>query len=151
MGAWTPDLPRACGGIDRWPSYGGAIRGAGRDPRVAKNTTKKHLIDSVAARTGMKRADVKLVVQTLLDQIVDELGKGNRLELRDFGVFEVRERAQREAQNPKTMEKVVVPPKRAVKFKSGRKMCEAMEREPLTVQVVAGAGVHDGVDQSVRA
>lgn len=117
---------------------------------MAKNTTKKHLIDAVAARTKMKRADVKVVVQTLLDQIVEELGKGNRLELRDFGVFEVRERAQREAQNPKTLEKVVVPPKRAVKFKSGRKMCEAMEQEPLTVEVVSGAGVHDGVSRSMR-
>jgi integration host factor subunit beta len=107
----------------------------------SENTTKKDLIDAVAAKTGMKRTDVKTVVQTLLDQIVEELGKGNRLELRDFGVFEVRERAQREAQNPKTMEKVVVPPKRAVKFKSGRKMCCALEREPPTVEVVAGAGV----------
>lgn len=108
------------------------------------NTTKKHLIDAVAAKTGMKRADVKKIVQTLLDQIVEELGKGKRLELRDFGVFEVRERAQREAQNPKTMEKVVVPPKRAVKFKSGRKMCCALDREPPTVEVVAGAAVGVG-------
>jgi integration host factor subunit beta len=115
-----------------------------------RNTTKKDLIEAVAARTKMRRTDVKIVVQCLLDQIVDELGKGKRLELRDFGVFEVRERAQREAQNPKTMEKVVVPPKRAVKFKSGRKMCQALDGHAAgvgpTVEVVAGAsiGVHDG-------
>lgn len=128
--------------------------------KASRNTTKKDLIDAVAARTKMKRADVKAVVHCLLDQIVDELARGRRLELRDFGVFEVRERAQREAQNPKTMEKVVVPPKRAVKFKSGRRMCEALEREapaPPTIEVIAGAGIgvrdgviHDGVRDGVH-
>ena len=50
------------------------------------------------------------------------LGKGNRLEFRDFGVFEIRTRAAREAQNPKTLEKVHVPARRSVKFKMGRLM-----------------------------
>lgn len=65
---------------------------------------------------------VKEVVQAFLDEVTSELGHGNRLEFRDFGVFETRERAARVAQNPKTLQRVHVPPKRAVKFKMGRLM-----------------------------
>lgn len=65
---------------------------------------------------------VKKIIQQFLDEIVLELGQGNRLEFRDFGVFELRARAARVAQNPKTMEKVFVPSKRTVKFKIGRLM-----------------------------
>ncbi|MGD8450741.1 MAG: HU family DNA-binding protein [Phycisphaerae bacterium] len=84
--------------------------------------TKKDLVDRIAERTGNKRVIVKRIVQRFLDEIVDELGQGSRLEFRDFGVFELRERAARLAQNPKTMEKVPVPRKRTVKFKIGRLM-----------------------------
>ncbi|MHC4570248.1 MAG: HU family DNA-binding protein [Planctomycetota bacterium] len=64
--------------------------------------------------------------QQFLDEIVSELAKGNRLEFRDFGVFEVREQAARVAQNPKTLEPIEVPAKRRVKFKMGRIMREGM-------------------------
>jgi integration host factor subunit beta len=84
--------------------------------------TKKNLVDRIAEKTGAKRVFVKRIVQHFLDEIVAELGEGNRLEFRDFGVFEIRSRAARVAQNPKTMEKVFVPPKRTVKFKIGRLM-----------------------------
>lgn len=84
--------------------------------------TKKELIDRVADTTQEKRIVVKKVVQTFLDEIIDELSKDNRLEFRDFGVFETRQRATRMAQNPKTLEKVEVPSKRTVKFKMGRMM-----------------------------
>jgi len=65
-------------------------------------------------------------MQQFLDEIATELARNNRLEFRDFGVFEVKERAARTAQNPKTLEKVQVPAKRAVKFKMGRIMRERM-------------------------
>lgn len=84
--------------------------------------TKKDLIDRIADRTGTKRVVVKRVIQRFLDEIIIELGKGNRLEFRDFGVFESRVRAARTAQNPKTLERVHVPEKRTVKFKVGRLM-----------------------------
>jgi integration host factor subunit beta len=84
--------------------------------------TKKELIDRIADSTQEKRVIVKKVVQTFLDEIIDELSKDNRLEFRDFGVFETRERASRMAQNPKTLERVQVPSKRTVKFKMGRLM-----------------------------
>ena len=84
--------------------------------------TKKELIDRIAEHSSHKRVVVKRIIQTFLDEIIDELGQGNRLEFRDFGVFESRERAARTAQNPKTLERVAVPPKRTVKFKVGRLM-----------------------------
>jgi len=87
-----------------------------------KTVTKKDLVDRIAEQSGHKRVMVKMIVQQFLDEIVSELGEGNRLEFRDFGVFEVRSRAARIAQNPKTMEKVRVPSKRTVKFKVGRLM-----------------------------
>jgi integration host factor subunit beta len=87
---------------------------------------KKDFVDRIAKTTQCKHVVVKAVVQQFLDEIVSELAKGNRLEFRDFGVFEVREQAARVAQNPKTLEPVEVPAKRRVKFKMGRIMKEGM-------------------------
>ena len=86
--------------------------------------TKKELIDRIAEREQTKRVTVKCIVQAFLDEITKELCKDNRLEFRDFGVFETRIRAARMAQNPKTLEQVEVPAKRTVKFKMGRLMRE---------------------------
>ena len=84
--------------------------------------TKKELIDRITERTQAKRALVKATVQNFLDEVIAELAKGNRLEFRDFGVFETKKRAARTAQNPKTLEQVHVSAKRTVKFKIGRLM-----------------------------
>lgn len=89
--------------------------------------TKKDLIDRIASSAGCKRVDVKKVVQNFLDEMITELGKGNRLEFRDFGVFEIKARAPRVAQNPKTLERVEVPAKRTVKFKVGRLLKEQLD------------------------
>ena len=84
--------------------------------------TKKELISRIADHTQAKRVLVKQIVQAFLDEITDELCNDNRLEFRDFGVFETRTRAARIAQNPKTLDRVEVPAKRTVKFKMGRLM-----------------------------
>ncbi len=86
--------------------------------------TKKELIDRIAERTQAKRVAVKSIIQAFLNEITRELSENNRLEFRDFGVFETRTRAARVAQNPKTLERVEVPAKRTVKFKMGRLMRE---------------------------
>ena len=88
--------------------------------------TKKELIDRIAERTQAKRVLVKAAVQNFLDEIIVELAKGNRLEFRDFGVFESRDCAPRKAQNPKTLERIDVPARRVVKFKMGHIMKERM-------------------------
>ncbi|MCA8981984.1 MAG: HU family DNA-binding protein [Planctomycetes bacterium] len=93
--------------------------------------TKKELVNRIAESTGQTKVVVKEVLQQFLDDIIDELARGNRLEFREFGVFEVRERAARWAQNPRTLEKVRVPAKRVVKFKVGRMMRERVcDEEP---------------------
>ena len=84
--------------------------------------TKKELVDHIADKTKTKRIVVKQIIQEFLNGVIGELGDGNRLEFRDFGVFEVKRRAARIAQNPKTLQRVNVPPKRTVKFKAGRMM-----------------------------
>ena len=90
--------------------------------------TKKELVDRIADQTGGTRVVVKKVVQSFLDEIINELAQGNRLEFRDFGVFETKERAARIAQNPKTLQRVHVPPKRTVKFKVGRLMKQRLQK-----------------------
>jgi len=107
----------------------------GKSARMA-TITKKELIDRIADRTDTKRVQVKRVVQQFLDEIVNELGKANRLEFRDFGVFETKIRKARKAQNPKTLEPVEVPEKRTVKFKVGRLMKEKLA-------AISGAAIDD--------
>ena len=87
---------------------------------------KKDLVDRISKSTETSRSTVKVVIQCFLGEIIAELAKDNRLEFRDFGVFKVKERAARTAQNPKTMEPVHVPPKRTTKFKMGRSMKERL-------------------------
>lgn len=102
--------------------------------------TKKELIDKIAERSSIRRADVKQVVQLFLDGIIDDLGKGNRLEFRDFGVFEIKVRGPRQAQNPKTLAPVTVPARRTVKFKVGRLMKQQLQSaldQPVEVVIVA--------------
>ncbi len=92
--------------------------------------TKIELVDRITKKTQCKKITAKEIVQQFLDEIASELGKGNRLEFRDFGVFEVKERAARTAQNPRTLEKVHVPARLSVKFKMGRIMKERMNNHP---------------------
>jgi integration host factor subunit beta len=89
--------------------------------------TKKDLIERIAEKTKQRRALVKKTVQDFLDAVIVELGNGNRLEFREFGVFEIKERSARIAQNPKTLQRVEVPAKLTVRFKSGRKMRECLD------------------------
>jgi len=99
--------------------------------------TKKDLVDRIASQTDLKRSDVRDVIQSFLDNVINELGEGNRLEFRDFGVFEIRNRAARMAQNPRTLERVPVPARKTVKFKVGRLMRHAVDEEQLAEAATA--------------
>ena len=98
------------------------------DP-VSQTVTKKELVNRISEETGHTKVVVKEIVQRFLDEIIAELAQGHRLEFREFGVFEVKQRASRMAQNPRTLEKVHVPSKRVVKFKVGRAMRERVVDE----------------------
>jgi integration host factor subunit beta len=101
--------------------------------------TKKELIDRIADATQERRVQVKRIVQQFLDEVIGELGRGNRLEFRDFGVFETKLRKARRAQNPKTLQPVEVPEKRTVKFKVGRLMKQKLAE-------MTGAAIDDEAD-----
>ncbi len=111
--------------------------------------TKKELIDRIADSESCKRVMVKRIVQAFLDSIVAELSQGNRLEFRDFGVFESRVRAPRRAQNPKTLDKVQVPSRRTVKFKVGRVMKMRLSESPAAIDEATGLPI-EGSAQRVR-
>ena len=100
---------------------------AARGPRQLKTTTKKDLIDRVSEQMHQPRARVKRMIHCLMRNMIIDLQAGNRIELRAFGVFEVRHRAARVAQNPRTLEPIPVPPRKTVKFKIGRLMKSALE------------------------
>ena len=85
-------------------------------------TTKRDLVKRISAETNTPRPVVRQIVQQMLDDIVDELAQGHRLEFRDFGVFETVRRKPRVARNPRTGLAVQVPAKMVVHFKQGRIM-----------------------------
>lgn len=118
---------------------------------MSKTITKKSLVETIADSTGQRRSEVKKTLQELLNQIVDELGEGNRIEFRDFGVFEVKERAARTAQNPRTLERVAVPAKRTVKFKPGRKMKDVLDCEPSSEKKSTPADVIATIEPAPRS
>jgi nucleoid DNA-binding protein len=86
--------------------------------------TKKEIVKWVIDKTGISQSQAKETVQETLDAMIEQIVKHGRLELRNFGVFEVRERKQRMARNPRTGEKVMVPKRKVVIFKPGRIMEE---------------------------
>ena len=93
--------------------------------------TKKELVAQIAEKMNIPQSTVKITVQNFLDEIVSELLKNNRIEFRDFGVFENIVRKSRTAQNPKTLEPVKVPTKQVVRFKMGRIMKEEMNKQSV--------------------
>lgn len=90
--------------------------------------TKKDLALTVAEKTNGNAIVVQDIIQALLDEITSQVGKGNRIELRDFGVFSFKKRAARVGHNPRTLEKVDVAAKVVVTFKVGKSMKEAANR-----------------------
>lgn len=91
--------------------------------------TKKKLIQVISQKRGMHPNDVRNVIQTFLDAMTDFLGEGDRLEFRDFGVFEVVIRKQKIGRNPKNADvPIVIPERRAVKFTPGKKMKQLIEK-----------------------
>lgn len=92
--------------------------------------TKKKLIQIISQERGVHPNDVRNVIQSFLDAMTDSLSKGDRLEFRDFGVFEIVERKQKIGRNPKNAGvPIVIPARMAVKFTPGKKMKKLIERD----------------------
>ena len=84
--------------------------------------TKKEIVRSISEEIGLTQLKTKEIVQKTFDAIVETLVTEGRIELRNFGVFEVKKRAARRARNPRTGEKVDVAEKYVVTFKPGKEM-----------------------------
>jgi len=97
--------------------------------------TKKKLIQQISQAKKMHPNDVRNVVQAFLDAMTESLSQGDRLEFRDFGVFEVVQRKQKIGRNPKNASvPIVIPPRKAVKFTPGKKMRQLIEEQPASAQ-----------------
>ena len=84
--------------------------------------TKKDIVLKITDATGIKQVDVKKIVQKTFDVIIESLVRNEKVELRNFGVFKIKERRARFGRNPRTGESVPVPPRKVVVFKSGLEM-----------------------------
>jgi integration host factor subunit beta len=100
--------------------------------------TKKEIVKTISDDIGLTQLKTKEIVQKTFDAIVETLVEDRRIELRNFGVFEVKKRAARKARNPRTGDKVSVPEKFVVTFKPGKEM-EARVRELIEQQEAAVA------------
>jgi nucleoid DNA-binding protein len=92
--------------------------------------TKKDIAKAIAEEMALTQGQATEVIQRVLDGITETLLHEGRLELRNFGVFEVRERKPRTARNPRTGQAVAVPAKLVVTFKPGREMEERVGQLP---------------------
>ena len=84
--------------------------------------TKKDIILKVSDASNLKQIDVKKVVQMTFDFIIEALARGEKIELRNFGVFKIKQRKSRTGRNPRTGQVVPVPPRKVVVFKPGLEM-----------------------------
>ena len=89
--------------------------------------TKRELVIQVARRLGYTQNEVSRVVQSALDGIIECLAQGDRLEIRNFGVFDVKTRDARRGRNPRTGEEVDISEKRVATFKPGKALKELVE------------------------
>jgi nucleoid DNA-binding protein len=115
--------------------------------------TKKEIVKQISDRIGLTQLKTKEIVQQTFDAIVETLLEVGRIELRNFGVFEVKQRKARKARNPRTGARVDVPPKNVVTFKPGKEMEERVrnmtnvpalsnDEEELVAETSNGLGDH---------
>jgi integration host factor subunit beta len=91
--------------------------------------TKKEIVRQISDRAELTQLKTKEIVQWTFDAIIDTLIKDGRIELRNFGVFEVRRRKARRARNPRTNDRVDVPEKNVVTFQPGKEMEERVRKD----------------------
>lgn len=92
-----------------------------------ETVSKRMIAESVARKTNQTQLVTKMVIQKFLDEIIEELAKGSKLEFRDFGIFEVVMRKPRVGRNPQTGDRVPVSERRVVRFRMGRLMRERIQ------------------------
>jgi nucleoid DNA-binding protein len=111
--------------------------------------TKKEIVKTISEEIGLTQLKTKEIVQKTFDAIVETLVEEKRIELRNFGVFEVKKRAARKARNPRTGDKVYVPEKYVVTFKPGKEMEERVRE--LERQAAEAAAKQHAAQNAVDA
>jgi integration host factor subunit beta len=91
--------------------------------------TKADLVEEVAKATDMTKKDSEKLVEIVFDSIIESLKKGDKIELRGFGSFRVRQRGSRRGRNPKTGAPVSVPAKRVAYFKPGKELKDLINKD----------------------
>ena len=92
--------------------------------------TKAELVEEVSRVSDLTKKHSEVIVDTVFKSIIDALHRGEKIELRGFGSFRLRKREPRKGRNPKTGDKVDVPPKKVPYFKPGKELKELINREP---------------------
>jgi len=113
--------------------------------------TKKEIVKTISEEIGMTQLKTKEIVQKTFDAIVETLVDEGRIELRNFGVFEVKRRAARKARNPRTGQRVDVPEKYVVTFKPGKEMEEKVRQLELREAAAAAAAAQQAAASSLPA
>lgn len=118
--------------------------------------TKKEIVRKISDRAELTQLKTKEIVQWTFDAIIDTLISDGRIELRNFGVFEVRRRKARRARNPRTNDRVDVPEKNVVTFQPGKEMEERVRREakvyePKRKKPKGGAGAAPSANSNAKA
>ena len=114
--------------------------------------TKKEIVRTISEEIGLTQLKTKEIVQKTFDAIVETLVEDGRIELRNFGVFEVKRRAPRKARNPRTGDKVFVPEKFVVTFKPGKQMeqrVRELERRAAAARAAQGESPSTGVPETL--
>jgi integration host factor subunit beta len=96
--------------------------------------TKAELVEEVSKVSDLSKKHSEIIVETVFKSIIDALHRGEKIELRGFGSFRLRQRDSRKGRNPKTGDKVDVPPKRVPYFKPGKELKELINREAFALE-----------------
>jgi integration host factor subunit beta len=95
--------------------------------------TKAELVEEVSRVSDLSKKHSEIIVETVFKSIIDALHRGEKIELRGFGSFRLRKRESRKGRNPKTGDRVDVPPKRVPYFKPGKELKDLINRVPPAV------------------
>ncbi len=107
--------------------------------------TKAELVEEVSRVSDLTKKHSEVIVDTVFQSIIDALHRGEKIELRGFGSFRLRQRESRKGRNPKTGDKVDVPPKRVPYFKPGKELKDLINRESED-EVLATSSASAGAD-----
>jgi integration host factor subunit beta len=110
--------------------------------------TKAELVEEVSRVSDLTKKHSEIIVETVFRSIIEALQRGEKIELRGFGSFRLRQREPRKGRNPKTGDKVDVPPKKVPYFKPGKELKELINQEPPPAASLAPAS---GVAPTVTA